>query len=202
MGPQKKIFLTFGVKMAKFCPQNNFILPLKTKLGPQNSYGSFSSQPEIISPKSGSADLVVNQTVVADGIEGSFPASRPVVLVNSDTANGSSEKLHLIALGCYYLLWGVAQVRFPSTDRGHPSETVRIERTVYPLFRSGDSQVFPIIVDWRRWKFGVLPVLQDSRWKTDLPINNRLVVGALEKQVGLIRESLYQSYINAGFLSE
>ena len=55
--------------------------------------------------------------------------------------------------------------------------------------------VLPVSVDWRQWRTGVIPVLEDERWRTGL--NSILKID--ETLLTLMGGALRQSFEDAGW---
>jgi hypothetical protein len=111
--------------------------------------------------------------------------------------------LRSLAIGCFYLLMNLTRAIFPHSTRSNPSYRVYIVRTSKPLFRSGDAVLFPLLVEGRKWRRAVVPVLQDGRWSPEVPLNRRraFTTGNTE-YIYLLERALVQSYKAAGFIPE
>jgi len=66
--------------------------------------------------------------------------------------------LRSIALACFGVLTGKARVNFPSTNRAHPSEWVRVELLNTFPDGYGASRVF--LFRWDHWQYAILPVME------------------------------------------
>jgi hypothetical protein len=112
-------------------------------------------------------------------------------------ANGDFKGL---AIACLHVLFNLAHVDFPLSTRSAPSYKVYV-RAHAPLLRSGDIVYFPQVLDWRRWKNAVLPVLQDDMWAPSMPVNNRRIMQErYTEAVLLLEQALLQSFQMAGYL--
>lgn len=64
-----------------------------------------------------------------------------------------------IALGCTYIQANRAEIYFPGTTKGSPSEKVVITRNVHPPLDELDNRWFPFWVPWDLWQNVVVPLL-------------------------------------------
>lgn len=174
------------------CRQGGFPPQLKLRQ-PLTTRGTFS----------GTVPLVPTVTdVPAPGAtEYSLPGQDPVDPGRVLGITTTSGPLSALAIACFYVLVGRANVRFPFTTRSKPSELVRVERASFNLLRAGDYLVFPQIVDWRRWDTAVVPVLEDPALQPLTGINTlRLQREAFDEYLVRIQDLLLQSFRAAGFL--
>lgn len=105
-----------------------------------------------------------------------------------------------LALGLFYVLSGSALPRFPSTSHSGPSAVVRLDRTLRPIYE-GHIALFPIEVDWKLWDRVVVPVLEDSRWIFESPLNRaRVNSGDISGFVYELEMSLWASLQDAGYI--
>lgn len=180
--------------MLKRCqqPQGGFRVPLKLT----GSFGmgtlSLESPPGYDLPPSNG-----ERAALTVGTQG-YP-----VRVPEDLGPVVGTVLRPLAIGCLYRLTGFGWAHFPTTSRSSPSRWVYIVPSHLPLLREGDEAIFPISIDWRRWEYAVVPVLEDPRWSFELPINKRRVLQERYAEfVDLLERALIQSFKAAGYLPE
>lgn len=134
-----------------------------------------------------------------DGVESTSVTQPEDVSQFVETEDG----LNRLAIACAYVLMSSAKPTFPQSRRGGPSREVRVVPTTTSLLRPGDYGLFPVRVNWRRWRLGVVPVLESGEFDTSLPINSSLLtLGYFPQYVRGIEEALRRSYTEAGFLPE
>lgn len=105
-----------------------------------------------------------------------------------------------LAIPVVYILLGKALPIFPGTSRASQSRLVRIQPKIrQDQYLSGFVAGFPVIVNWRQWQLGVVPVLKDPRWDVSQPINRVFLQTDLAKFVDLVGEALKLSFHEAGF---
>lgn len=107
-----------------------------------------------------------------------------------------------LAVPCLLILAGFAQATFPTRDRGTPSPMVVVIRT-----RAGETglplaaSVLPFPVEWRQWRTGVIPVLEDETWRTTNPVTAATLRSSqgCARLVDLMGRALRDSFVSAGW---
>lgn len=98
---------------------------------------------------------------------------------------------------CLQIILGMAEPVFPQSTRGSPSATVMIVR-VRP---GGEGWRPPVGVDWNQWRLGMVPVLEDDRWRIDNAwLKVALQTGRQDWVLGLIGDALKESFEGEGWL--
>jgi hypothetical protein len=75
-----------------------------------------------------------------------------------------------------FIVDGVAQARFPNSERGSPSPFVSVV-----LVREGEnppSRIFPLFFHWKQWDKLVVPLLKEAQinsWRGGLPSSGDLI---------------------------
>ena len=130
------------------------------------------------------------------------------------TANQLADRL---AIPCFYLLIGRANVSFPYSSTPSPSGFVQVVLTRPPL-RRGDVVFFPVTVNWRQWRDVVVPILEDHKWTHYLgstgsetqgnsggvpttELGHGLFADSFREFIRLLKEALRQGAIDSGSCS-
>lgn len=107
-----------------------------------------------------------------------------------------------LSRACMYLLLGSAIPRFPFTRVSAPSEIVRIDKTPKPLINPADAALFPMNIDWKRWRECVVPVLHDEEWNAHAPLNASQIATRTDEYLRRLESALRRSFADAGYLPE
>lgn len=103
------------------------------------------------------------------------------------------------AIPCFYLLAGKAQAAFPQSFSGSQSGIIKVIRTS-PEIVETHRGAFPAYLGWRQWKEAVAPVLEDDRWRLQIPLwGGGLGTERIETLIQMIGKALKISFETAGY---
>lgn len=128
---------------------------------------------------------------------GRFLTSQPVRDLG-DLSYTRESDFRALAITCIYLLCERAAIYFPTTTAAKPSDEVLVI-LVTPA-KEDHKAYFPFRTDWRRWQYGVIPVLEDEAFSMRSPLNENLFRTDFESLVRYFENGLVASFRSAGFI--